>query len=744
MVSNFFHQLPPDSKEEEEKEFKWRLIKDSVYPESEAFKLQHLRIHPAEMTEAHLLPFVPNAADIDQKKDKSLHKIAKMLAEAATIQAISTHLMQHSDWDFMAVYFDAIDHFGHGFMKYHPPQMNGVPDREYELYKDVVNSSYRFHDMMLGRMMDLVDEDTTIVLVSDHGFHSDHLRPNYIPEDLPAGPALEHNPFGIVAAMGPKIKKDERVYGATLIDITPTILHLLDLPVGTDMDGKVLGSIFKTEKEIQTIASWDELDGDFHRHPEHLQENMDSSAEALQQLVDLGYIDKPDDDHEKAMQRSMDEANYNLARVYQHKGDFSKAISLLEELHNGDNQDIRFNLDLFNLYTKLGKFERADVIMDHLKGLDNKAIPNFGILEAINLLNTGKAHKAVHILEQLSQSGSNSILLNSELGKTYLRIRKYPEASEAFAKVLAIDPDNAAAFHGVAVAMLRMERYQEAAENALSSIGLMFHYPAAHYHLGEALYYLDEKEQSLQAFQLCLSMAPNMTKAKNWAQRIAKEKGWSIELPQINTKEKSLKPGTVHLDTESVSHLSTQDEKEIITIVSGLPRSGTSLMMQMLDAGGMPIMSDNVRQADTNNPKGYYELEAVKGLFKDQSWLADAKGKVVKIVAPLLQYLPKDLHYRIIFMDRDIQEIMISQQKMLKKDQDVYRHDIAQQYDNELKKALLWTKSVPSIEILKVPYKALINEPNPLIKQLKEFCPVLDNDEKMQKAIDPSLYHNRK
>ena len=106
-------------------------------------------------------------------------------------------------------------------------------------------------------------------------------------------------------------------------------------------------------------------------------------------------------------------------------------------------------------------------------------------------------------------------------------------------------------------------------------------------------------------------------------------------------------------------------QQETITIVSGLPRSGTSMMMKILEAGGLEVLTDNLRTADEDNPKGYYEFERVKKLKEDQAWLDDAKGKVVKIISAILKDLPPDYNYKIVFMYRKIEEILASQKKML-------------------------------------------------------------------------------
>jgi hypothetical protein len=118
-----------------------------------------------------------------------------------------------------------------------------------------------------------------------------------------------------------------------------------------------------------------------------------------------------------------------------------------------------------------------------------------------------------------------------------------------------------------------------------------------------------------------------------------------------------------------VSQISRAQQDNYIVVVSGLPRSGTSMMMKMLQAGGIGIMTDNLRVADENNPKGYYEFERVKQLDKgDNAWVAEAQGKVIKVISYLLEFLPADFHYKVIFMRREMAEILASQRHMLERD----------------------------------------------------------------------------
>ena len=213
MVSNHFQQAVSDLDKQ------WPMRPGTVSPAELAENLAQMRIHPAELGNEHILPFIPKAAQIDQEKDKRMESCAKIIAETASIHAAATALIQLEPWGFMAAYFDGIDHFGHGFMKYNPPRQAWVKEEDFELYKDVVESAYRFHDMMLDTLVKLAGPDTTIMIVSDHGFEPGNLRPHSLPNE-PAGPAAEHSPYGMFLLSGPGIRKGEQIHGACLLDVT--------------------------------------------------------------------------------------------------------------------------------------------------------------------------------------------------------------------------------------------------------------------------------------------------------------------------------------------------------------------------------------------------------------------------------------------------------------------------------------------------------------------------------------------
>jgi hypothetical protein len=181
---------------------------------------------------------------------------------------------------------------------------------------------------------------------------------------------------------------------------------------------------------------------------------------------------------------------------------------------------------------------------------------------------------------------------------------------------------------------------------------------------------------------------------------------------------------------------------EEIIIVTGLPRSGTSLMMQVLNNAGLTILHDGKREKDESNPEGYFELEAVKGIVADNSFLKDAPGKVVKVVCPLPIYLDTRYSYRVVFMRRDLEEILRSQEKMLNKNQVSEREKYRTIYEFHLKKTyrFLQENGIPFIDIK---YIELVADPVPSVEKLIAF---LDRDldkEMMLSAVKPELYRNR-
>ncbi len=710
---------------------KWEMLPGTVHPPEKAELFAKMRIHPHELTAAHLLPFLPNAAKLDQSNKKNqnlLNSLRSIIADAATVHAAGTYILEHEEWDFVGVYYDAIDHFGHGFMKYHPPKIDRVTQEDYEMWNNVVTAGYRYHDMMLGRLMELAGDDTTIMLVSDHGFHPDHLRPKKIPKE-PAGPAAEHSPYGIVVMRGPGIKKDERIYGASLLDVTPTILTMFGLPVGKDMDGKVMADAFDVSPEITVIPSWENVSGECGMHDADVQQDPYAAKEALDQLVALGYIDPPGDDAEAAIKRTVDENNFYLARAYIDGGKTEEAIPVLKQLFDANPEALRYGIRLANCYLRTGETALARDVVQRIRKTQKEPTAGLLVMQGKVVMKEKKFRRALQFFQEAEKTAPERFGLMAHIGGCYVKLEEWQKAFGAYQKELEIDPESAVSYAGSGISLLRMKRYEEAIEHLFQAVGLQFHYPAAHYFLGETLYNIGEHAQAANSFEIALRLSPGMLKARKWLADIYKN--------HLNQPEKA---------AEHQEHVPDDSRPEIL-VVSGLPRSGTSMMMQMLAAAGIEPFTDGKRAADDNNKKGYFEHEAVKGIVKDNSFLAEVGDKAIKIIAHLLMALPPKYRYRIIFMERELEEVLSSQHRMLvrqkKASPGIYPLALAKNYREVLDKVKNTIHYRPHVQVLFVKHEDVVENPLLQAKRIQDFLDKKMDVEEMAGVVDKSLYREK-
>ncbi len=827
MISNHYQRaMAPAGKP-------WPMQPGTVHPERLVDPLRRLRMHPAELTADHLLPFVPKAAEIDQETDKRLEAVARTLADCTTIQAATTAVMQNEPWDFMGVYFDAIDHFGHGFMKYHPPRQPHIPEKDFDLYQGVMEAAYRYHDMMLGVLLQLAGPETTVILMSDHGFHSDHLRPAHIPFE-PAGPAIEHSPYGILVVRGPGIKQGEHVFGASLLDITPTILQLFDLPVGKDMQGKPLLEIFDSTPEVQTIDSWEKVEGDSGMLPPDYRTDPDEARQSLQQLVDLGYIEDPGENAELAVKRTVRELQFNLAQAYLDDDRFSEGKTILEELWHDWPDELRFANLLMLCYRSLDEVENLARIVDELletrerlakdaqvkveefqtkiqeeqerrkeeaekSGEDAeeqtenpiltpeeqhefgrcRVLSNPGplvepYLRGLVALAQGDLEGAAKRFMKVATAKPRSVDMHLTIGEIFAELKRWDDARGAFEFVLEIDPEQPRALFGLGRCALAERRDLEAIEFFLETVGMSYHFPRAHHLLGIALHRTNRLAEAIDALLVSLSQNPNNAAAHSRLARIYKnrlgdqpqathhrQQARSIRVRIRNApveKKETLRKDTADIEVENSSEFqwpietfTTKQSEAVpvnrtVTIVSGLPRSGTSMMMQMLSAGGITPLVDENRPADEDNPRGYYEYEPARQLIKNKQWLPEAKGRVVKLVAQLLPHLPTQHSYRIVFIKREIDEVLRSQRTMLdrlgRRGADLDEQRLAKSFSRQLSQVDAWLNQY-KIPRLVIGYRDVLDNAQDAAEQLANFLNHDLNLSAMAGAVDHTLYRQR-
>ncbi len=730
-------------------------------------------------------------------------------------------------------------------MKYHPPRQEWISERDFGLYSGVVNAGYEFHDMMLGTLLGLVGEETTVVMCSDHGFHPDHLRPRRIPRE-PAGPAVEHRDLGMVVIAGPDIRRDELIHGASLLDITPTLLAMYGLPIGDDMDGKPLLQAFALPPVVTRIPSWDDVPGDDGRHGEALRQDPLAAKAALDQLVALGYVEDLGDNSGKAAARAAREMRYNLARAYMNADRYPEAIPILRELRAADPDETRFGTQLALCFraagdtpalrelveqlretrTRLAALAEAEVgklrevvrerrearraqrqaaatenqsptreplltrgeraNLQRWREQKNATLYDLDFLMSCVLLDEGKPEEALAHLARAEEAQPDRPGLHIQIGETYLKMRRPLEAEAAFGKALAIDPLNFHAHLGLARACHRQRRHEDAAREALETVRLMFHYPMAHFVLGRALFRLHRFEAAARSLSVATDLNPNFVQAHRMLLRLYR---FWVDDPEAARRHRNVLRDLRQMKRqrhdaglaamrdefaeaplgEAAARASRLGEfaappapparefhsrlpdasapAPFVTVVAGLPRSGTSMIMQMLDAGGIEILTDRKRKADADNPKGYYEHEKATQLRKKRDWVASAVNKAVKIVAQLLPYLPDDVPARIVFIERDLDEVLASQKTMLarmKKDDSRFSDtQIRAAYVRQLERVKEQLEGSDNVWVLYVRHRDVIDAAAQVAEAINDFLGGSLDVAAMARAVDPELYRQR-
>ncbi|MCK6639678.1 MAG: alkaline phosphatase family protein [Bacteroidia bacterium] len=720
-VSNLYAKVSPKNKDD------WQMAAGMVHPPELNGLMEWLRVRPEELTAAHIAPFVPQMHLVDQANDPALTAVARLVAAGASFHNAATWILENEEWDFLALYLNEIDVFSHTFMKFHPPKQDHIEEAKYNLYRNVMNAAYQWHDMMLGRILDLIGDDTTVILLSDHGFHSDQLRLEKLPVD-PVAPAQEHAPYGVFVAAGPQLQNEQTIFGCSVADVTPTVPQIFGLPSGADMYGKVIAHAFENYAPLQSIPSWEEVKGNTGQHSGNFQIDTWASQIAMEQLAELGYVDSPDQKNKDQLKNAVLDSKYFLSRVYTSTGRNAEAMPVLKEIVSEAPDVARYSLKLLNTYIQLNEVTAARELFERIK--DERRDPKFSgqlkYLEGIVLLAEGRLNPALEKMKEATAEAEELYVVHSFIGQIYVRLRMWEEARSSFIHALSLDSENADAHCGLALACLRLGDADTAIEEALAAVELKYFFPAAHYTLGEALLAKNEPEHAAEAFKVAATQRPMHKRAHQRLTQVYEQ------LPDKKS------------EAEHHRKIAAQYKNDHIIVVSGLPRSGTSMMMNMLKAGGIEVMEDGKRMSDESNPRGYFEDERVKALHLDQSWIGAAKGKAIKVVAPLLHFLPARYNYTVIFMDRDMTEVLRSQQIMLGKNPENFPMGLATAYAQNLRKAENWMSAQPHVNFLRVNYAEAIANPQLVAEQITEVLGQELNIEKMTAAVDASLYRNKK
>ena len=719
LVSNFHGKAPKDSVWND-----WPTISNAVYPADLEEKLNELRVHPGELGMEQLVSFIPNYELLKEEDANFVNLLLADIAECLTVHSTSTYLAEHTDWDFMAVYYNAIDHISHVFMKYHSPKLPWIPQEKFDIYHTVIEAAYRFHDLMLERWLELVDDHCHVMVLSDHGFHSDEMRVKELPKE-PAAIAREHNYLGMLTLKGPNIKQDELIYGSSLLDITPTILSIFGLAVGKDMDGKVLSSAYDHPQELKVVNTWDE------KGKLNIQDlSQFENDELIKQLVDLGYVDGGNFESPEQVKKLLDENNFYLARSYFDARKYLEASLIANRLCADYPENDRYQFFLAKIYVELKEIPKLGKLITQLETILPKGSVGLLVVKGKFHYLNNEFKEALSIFKTiLKSSKSGNAYLEYQIATTLLKLHDYKQAIVHFKKNLQLNSGNAHAMHGIGMASLGLKKTNDAIDALIDSVSITYFNPSAHFYLGIAFKQAGAFEQAEQAFLVARQMAPNMSKAR-------------LEL--LSLYEKELK------NTAKAMELLTEVKRKsqgTAYVVSGLPRSGTSMMMQMLEAGGLKVLSDHLREANEDNPHGYYEHEAIKRLSSDNTIVYQAKDKAVKIIVNLLRFLPSNMDYKIVLMKRPVNEVVMSQDKMLqrlgKTPKASTKFGMDELLTQSYEQAKEFISTQQNISFVEVEYEKMLSQSEKNMQELIKFLDLDLNADFMLKKIDNNLHRNK-
>jgi tetratricopeptide (TPR) repeat protein len=608
---------------------------------------------------------------------------------------------------------------------------------------------YVHHDRLLGRYVELAGEDATILLLSDHGFHGDSLRPPGSAR-VQDEPVSWHRDFGIFAAAGPGLRCDERVHGMTLLDVAPTVLALLGLPVARDMDGKVQTQIWQDPPTLEWVDSHE--DGSDGERKPLVAADLAASAVVLEQLAALGYLDAGSLEGAAAVRQARVSQLGTLARIHRSIGAHRDAEAACREQlaaieagmedSGAAERAQAVRLELAAVLAECGEHGEAESLIDALaaQGADRGAIER---LRGRLLLTQADPAAAARHYEGALAHAPNDPQARFGLALCQLRLESWAAAEATLRALIARDPEADRAIHLLGIACYHQHRYEDALTAQMQAVSLRHVNPRAHYYLGLSAAQLGRLEWARRAFEVAIELRPAFAAARNALSTLDRRIGGrfrpdtvALSTPAVHSKRE-----TPPARPRAAAPIRALDDHSPV-LVSGLPRSGTSLMMQMLAAGGLPALTDGARAADPDNPRGYLEWEPVRRIAEHPQALVGARGRALKVVSALLPALPRE-GCRVLFMERDLREIRDSQTAMLRRRSSTAPIAGVEELGRHLTEVRAWLARQPHLDVCFVSHAELMRRPAAVAAQLRDFLRLDLDIGAMAAVVEPALHRQR-
>ena len=490
VVSNLMHEREPASASSA-----WPLADGVVSPASRADRIAALRQRAATLPAEVLRALLPSAESLGRSNAR-VATLCKLMAYATSIRNVACDALRDPEGCQCAmVFFDAIDTMGHHFMQFAPPRMDHVTAREAREFGGVMDAVYEWHDRALRDLLEAAGPQTTLILLSDHGFHSDHLRPvlgELPPERRAELEASWHRPMGMLVMSGPGVRAGASPALPIILDIAPTALALLGLPAGDDMDGRVLAESLTDSQVPARIASWDSIDGNAGLHPTEMRLNASDAADAIKQLIDLGYMAALPDDVQGQLDLVRRESQFNLGVVQMWRQRFDEGAITFQRLVDECPTDSRYALCLARCLAAQFRVDPAAAVLRAFLAHDQDCLDARLLLAAMlapaaqgdNLAATAEFDSHMVPIIEAARSRPQ---FEAGIGGTLLLAGRLRDAEVHLEAAKKHDARHPASHIGLArIALIRGD-FEGAVERALDALELSQTLSEAHAILGAAL-----------------------------------------------------------------------------------------------------------------------------------------------------------------------------------------------------------------------------------------------------------------
>jgi hypothetical protein len=467
----------------------------TYWPEETGVQLDRWRVSPEEVQADIVSLCVPEWKRINQKRDRRLGQLRVFLAVDFSHQAAMMTLLSGGMWDFAAVHFPALGAISQVFLPYHLPRPDWVPEAEFRLYQNVIRGACRLLDQMLGKLVRAAGNNPAVLVVSAHGV-ARH------PPPAARGGAGDNeawkSPHGIFAARGPGWAGDALVVGATVLDVAPTVLTWFGLPLGDDMEGRVLVEGFVEAPEVRRVATWEPA----------------PAVASAPAAADTFSPDNP-----KAAAILQRESDWNLAQSYLDAARCEEALPVLEGLFRGFPERLELGHALFQCQLTLRRLSEAAETLEVL--LDGLPAGIWSLLPRAELsVVKGDFREARSLVAEAWRLHASHPDAWRRLGLLLLRLRDWNALADLAKQALKLDDHDALAWLGLAEAQLRTRLAAEAEEAARRAIGLNYYLSDAHFVLARALIAQGKWQQARDTLQTLLQLQPNNRAAAAYAKRM--------------------------------------------------------------------------------------------------------------------------------------------------------------------------------------------------------------------------------